>query len=433
MAGPTNIRWRILLLICLGSFVSYTLRANISTAAPFMLEDLGLSEIQWGWVIAAFTASYALFQFPGGIYGDTAGPKRAMITIAVWWGVLTLATALVPSQAIASTTMILACLVLVRFLSGISHAPIFPVQNVSIMHWFPVGNWALPHGLSSTGLTLGVAVTTPILAWMLVEIGWRYAFIVLSPLAFIVALLWWWYGTDDPSEHPAVNDDELNLIRGTGVDNNDDEEQQLPWYEVLKNRNILLLTISYLCMNMVFYEVFSWFFYYLVTIRGFDVQDASYLTSTQWVFGAIGAAAGGWICDRLCRRFGLRWGFRLLPMIGMILSGTCLLAGAYSTNTHLAMVLFILCFLFNQLTEGAFWGTSIAIGGDQAGAASGVMNTGANISGTIGALLVPLSADVLGWSFAIATGSFFALLGAFLWLLIEPDKPLSSQGTPANE
>lgn len=424
MVRPTNIRWRILFLLCLGSFVSYTLRANISTAAPFMLEDLGLSEIQWGWVLAAFTTGYALFQFPGGIYGDSAGPRKALTTIAVLWGVLTLVTALVPGQQMGSTTLVLLCLVSVRFLVGIAHAPIFPVQNVSIMRWFPVGNWALPHGLSSTGLTLGVAVTTPILAWMLTEIGWRYAFVVLSPLAFLVAGLWWWYSKDNPAEHAAVNQEELALIRGEARDINPEDVPQLPWYEVLKNRNILLLTISYLCMNMVFYEVFSWFFYYLVNIRGFAVQEAGYLTSTQWICGAVGAAAGGWICDSLCKRFGLRWGFRLLPITGMLLSAMFIFAGAVIADPYIAMLMFILCFLFNQLTEGAFWATSIAIGGDQAGAAGGVMNTGANISGTIGALLVPFSAELFGWSFAIATGGFFAILGASLWFFIRPDEPM---------
>lgn len=424
MTTPSNIRWRILFLLCLGSFVSYTLRANISTATPFMLEDLELSEIQWGWVLAAFTTGYALFQFPGGIYGDITGPKKAFATVAVLWGVFTLATALVPGREMGTTTTILVSLIAVRFIVGAVHAPIFPVQNVSIMRWFPVGSWALPHGLSSTGLTLGVALTTPILAWMLTEIGWRYAFVALSPLAFIVAGLWWWYSKDNPHEHVAVNQEEIALIQGNLQTASAKEVAQLPWYAMLKNRNILLLTLSYLCMNMVFYEVFSWFFYYLVTVRGFGAQEASYLTSTQWICGAAGAAAGGWICDRLCKKFGLRWGFRLLPITGMLLSAMFIFAGAIITDPYIAMLMFILCFLFNQLTEGAFWATSIAIGGDQAGAAGGIMNTGASISGTIGALLVPFSAEFFGWSFAIATGGFFSIIGAVLWLFIRPDQPM---------
>ena len=38
------------------------------------------------------------------------------------------------------------------------------------------------------------------------------------------------------------------------------------------------------------------------TIRGLDEQTAGWVTSTQWIAGGAGAALGGWVCDRLCRR-----------------------------------------------------------------------------------------------------------------------------------
>ena len=93
---PTLIRWRILAILALASFVSYVLRTNLSFAAPEIMQDLGLSEIEWGWVLAAFTAGYALFQIPGGVLGDRFGPRRILTLIAVTWAVLTLATCLVP-------------------------------------------------------------------------------------------------------------------------------------------------------------------------------------------------------------------------------------------------------------------------------------------------------------------------------------------------
>ena len=79
---PTAVRWKILIILALASFISYVLRTNFSFAAPEMMEDLGLSEIQWGWVLAAFTAGYAIFQFPGGILGDRFGPRRVLTVIA---------------------------------------------------------------------------------------------------------------------------------------------------------------------------------------------------------------------------------------------------------------------------------------------------------------------------------------------------------------
>ena len=116
---PTNIRWRIFLILALASFVSYVLRSNISIAAPEMMKDLNLNEIQWGWILAAFTAGYAIFQFPGGIFGDKAGARKALTIIAVLWGVLMVLTAAIPGPDMASAGVVIGSLMFVRFLVSV--------------------------------------------------------------------------------------------------------------------------------------------------------------------------------------------------------------------------------------------------------------------------------------------------------------------------
>jgi ACS family glucarate transporter-like MFS transporter len=320
--------------------------------------------------------------------------------------------------------MIIGSLILVRFLVGAVHAPIYPVMNVAVMKWFPVGGWALPLGLTSTGLTLGVAASTPVLAWMITAFGWRMSFIYLAPLGVLAAALWWWYARDNPAEHPSVNEQEVELIMAGRSDSgeNSGSGEKGHWLQVLKNRDVLLLTLSYSCMNFVYYIVFSWFFYYLVEVRGFSLTDAGFITSAQWIAGAAGGAIGGWLCDRMCRKFGLRWGCRWPVILGMVVSAVLLLAGAFHPSPAIAITMLVMCFFFNQLNEGPYWATSVAVGGKQAGTAGGVMNTGANAMGVINALLVPWFALVLGWTFAISSGAIFALVGAGLMLLVRADR-----------
>ncbi|MDT8321991.1 MAG: MFS transporter [Xanthomonadales bacterium] len=425
----SRVRWRILAIIVLASFISYVLRYNTSTAAPAMIGDLGLTEIQFGYVLAAFAAGYAIFQFPGGILGDRFGPRKMLTVIAVLWALLTALTSLVPSAETASTAVVVISLMVVRFLVGASHAPIFPVVNTSVVRWFPVGGWALPHGLSSTGLTLGVAASAPLLAWMITEVGWRAAFLLLAPLGLLVAAVWWWYARDNPAQHAAANEAEIELIQdGCELDlHSGDKGGRADWLRVLKNRDVLLLTLSYTSMNYVFYIVFNWFFYYLVEIRQYSITEAGFVTAAQWVAGAAGAAVGGWLCDRMCKRVGLRWGCRWPIVIGMSASGLLLLGGALHPSPQVAVTALAFCFFFNQLNEGPYWATSIAVGGKHAGAAAGVMNTGANIMGIVNALLVPALAHLLGWVFAIASGAFFALLGIVFILLVRADRPVDSQ------
>jgi len=424
---PTSVRWRILALLIALSFVSYLLRGNLSIAAPSMRADLHLSEIQWGWVMSAFPLGYALFQFPGGVLGGRFGPRKTLALISAAWAVLIVITSLVPGADVASSTMILGSLMVVQFLVGAVHAPIFPVVGASIGRWFPVGGWGFPNGLTSSGLTFGLAATASALPWLMSMVGWRLSFVILAPFGFAAATLWWWYARDVPAQHKSTNAAEVALITAgrSAAEIAAAAEvvagAQPAWLRVLKNRDLVLVTLSYSCMNFVFYVVFSWGFYYLVTVRGFAEQEAGFLTSAQWLCAGVGAALGGWSCDNLCGRIGLRLGCRWPIVFSMLVSGALLLGVAFHPNAYAAAVMLGLCFFFNQTTEGPYWATSTAVGGRHAGAAGGLMNTGANLMGFINAVLLALVADKFGWTAAIAIGAGFATVGAGLILLVRAD------------
>ena len=389
-----------------------------------MMHDLGMNEIQLGMVFSAFAAGYAIFQFPGGIFGDRFGPRFAITAIAIAWGLLTIVTAAIPGTDVLSVGAIVATLMITRFLVGAVHAPFFPVTiGGTIASWFPVRQWGLSNGLTSTGLTLGAAATAPIVVWLMSSYGWRGALLITAPTAFVVAAIFRWFVTDDPKDHPLITPKELGLIASDRPPEGEVPETGA-WKLALRNRNVLLITASYFCMNYVFYLFFSWFFFYLVDVKNFSATDAGILTAAQWVFGAVGATAGGLLCDFLVRRLGLRLGPRWLVMTGLILSGIFLYVGAVSDSVTITVVMLCISFACNQLTEAPIWVATMAVSGRHAPIATGILNTGANIPGVLGGVMVPLTAGLLGWPAAMATGSIFAIFGALLWLFIRADEPM---------
>ena len=404
----------------LASFVAYVLRLSVSVAGPAMAVELGLSQVQLGTVLAAFAWGYALFQIPGGVFGDIVGPRRALALVMAAWGVVNLCTGLLPRAAGVAPGTILAALIALRFMMGVVQAPLFPVMaGGAIANWFPSDGRALPNGLSSTGLTLGAASAGPLIAWLAEVFGWRLAFVMTAPAAVATAWLWWWYARDRPAEHPAVGPAEAQWIaRG----------QAAPvagaggWTVVLRNRHVWLLAISYFCMNYVFYIFFNWFVVYLVDVRGFGIVASGFLAAVPWLVGAACATIGGLWCDRLAGRIGLRWGCRVPCLVGLVLAAVLLLVGARAGNPYVAVGLLALCFGCTQLTEGAYWSATAAVAGPRAASASGVLNTGGNLVGGVGALLVPVVARSFGWVVALGTGSAFALVGAALWLWIRADE-----------
>lgn len=421
---PTNVRWRVFILIAAASFVAYVMRTTMSVGAPAMIEDLGISKLQFGWITSAFLWSYAALQFPGGIFGDKAGPRKALAIIAVLWGVGLALTAIVPGKAVASAGTIVAMMIGVRFLNGIFHAPVFPVINVSISRWFPVGAWGLPAGLSSSGLTLGSAVASYPLALMISEYGWRASFLIVAPLGLLLSGLWWWYTRDDPQEHTATNAAEVELITSDRPPPVLSPINPPGWVRVLKNRNIVLLTASYACSNYVFYSVMSYFFLYLVEARQFTDLEAGAFNGQIWLLAAAGAAIGGWLCDHLCRKLGLRWGYRWPIIIGQSGCALLFIVGAYYSGPIVAVAILSLAFCFQQMTEGAYWSSSISIGNQLAGTAGGIMNTGANAMGAVHAVLFVWLAESYSWAFAMASNAVVTLLALVLMLLVRTEEAI---------
>ena len=422
-AGPASyVRWRIVALLALASFVAYLLRQNMSVAGQQMMTDLGLTQVQLGIVLAAFAWGYAIFQLPGGIFGQWLGGRRGIALIAVLWGVLNMLVGLVPVAA--SPVVIIASLGALRFLMGAAQAPFFPIMSgLTIARWFPVTGWALPNGVTNAGLTFGSAATGPVIAWLTVVVGWRGSFVLTGPLAFAVAALWWWYSRDRPEQHRSVTQRELAHINAGRPDTADGTREPFDWRRVLANRDVLLITLSYFFSNYLFYFFFNWLYIYLVDVRKFTLLAGGVFAAAPWIAGAAGAVAGGAFCDRLSRLYGTIWGCRLVSMIGLVLAGAFVLAAGAAASPYVAVVLLALCLASQQFTDSAAWAATALVGGRQASAACGVLNTGGNVVGGIGALLVPITARELGWPAALGTAALCALLGAVVWIWIRAAPP----------
>jgi MFS transporter, ACS family, glucarate transporter len=411
------VRFRILAVLIALSFINYLLRNNISVAIPSIREEFGFTTAEIGWILGSFNLTYTLFQIPGGIFGETIGHRRALAVIAITWGVLTFLSGFAPSLMAASATGAMVSLIVVRLLMGIANAPIFPIMTGTIARWFPTGSWAFPNSLTSAGLTLGQAAIGPVVTLLIIHFGWRMSFYALAPLGFLVGAWWYWYGRDRPAEHRAITPEEVALISH----GRDPAATETPppgsWREVLTRRDVLLLAASYFCSNFVFYIFAQWLFIYLVEERGFSLLESGFLYVLPFATGAAMSAIGGFVCDRLCHRYGGLLGCRWPAMTALVLVAVFLLAGIHAVNPYVAVGLLSLCFGFQQFTEGPFASAATYLGGPHASTAYGVINTGANAAGLL-APVIGLLVDQVGWLVTLSSGSVFALISAGLWLSI---------------
>jgi ACS family glucarate transporter-like MFS transporter len=414
-AAIPRIRWRIFSFLFGFGFLAYVQQKTITVAAEPMMPALGLSQVQIGYIEEAFVLGYAIFQMPGGIFGQRIGARLTFIIIGIGAFLATLATPIVPG--FVSGHGLFLALIGVQLLLGLSQGAIFPVSAGVFEAWFPSKRWALVQGLQTMGLGFGAALTPPLIVNLMLRLGWQRALVWASLPAVVLIALWAWYGRNSPREHPSISAQELDEIGShPKVDANIGVRQLLA---VIGNRNVLLLFISYMSMNYTFYLLSNWVFLYLVQERHFSALESSWLAAAPPLAAALGAGIGGVVTSALALRFGNRWGYRLVPLTAMTSAAALLMLAVNTSNAYFAVAALALCFGAVELTEGSFWGAGMTVGRGDTMAVCGFMNTGGNLGGIIGIPIIAYFSGQHAWHTAFLIGIGFALASAVAWLGIE--------------
>ena len=124
-----------------------------------------------GWVFAAFSLGYALFQTPSGILADRLGPRRVLTAVVCFWSFFTAMTAMARN---------LASMLAVRFLFGAGEAGAFPGMARAIYSWLPMSERGLAQGINFSASRLGAAFAMPGVSWLVLRFGWRTSFVLLG-------------------------------------------------------------------------------------------------------------------------------------------------------------------------------------------------------------------------------------------------------------
>lgn len=414
-----RVRWSIFTLLLLFAMVAYVQRTAISVAAEPMMPELGLSQVQIGWLETAFLITYTVFQFPGGLLGQAMGARRMLTACGLLSVLAAIAFPLLPSATRGAP--LFALLLLAQLALGAGQAPLFAMVSGTLERWFPSRQWALTQGLSTSGVGLGGAIAPVLIASLMVVGGWRQAMLIAAAPGAILVAFWWHCGRDTPAEHPAVTSRELSEL-----DTPPHRAAEKPdWRHgtgLLLNPHIAGLTIAYLGMNVVFYLITFWSFLYLVQARHFTLLEGGFAASVPPLAGAVGAALGGFAGTFFYSRIGPKWGLRIVPLIALPAAALLLLVGVQAASAVSALLALALAFGLVEMTEGSFWAASMQIGSANAVAAGGILNTGGNLGGIVATPLVAAMSGGGNWTGPFILGSVCALGSALLWLAIDPSR-----------
>lgn len=402
--------WSIVLMLSATATASYICRVNVSTAAPLLMSEFHLDQVAMGRVFSAFLLGYALFQIPAGMLADRLGAKKLLAVSAWLWIGFTVVQVMVgwgPFQGLAASAFI--AFLAIRFLLGISESPTFPGSAQGVSRWVPPPLQGRANGMVIAAVGLGSAIAPPLVSNIMVHWGWRPAILASAIPALLIAFIWLWI------KQPAVVNFQSSLPAGKAFAGNKEKLSHLA------NPGFILLTISYSLQGYVGYIFVSWFYVYLVQERHFGLLSGAWMSSLPWILSILSIPLGGLMSDRLAAgRLGQVWGRRLVPIVGMGLSGVMISIGAHTSSAVMAAISLAFATALVLCVEGPFWATMMSIAGRQSGTAGGIMNMGSNIGGFISPALTPLIAVYIGWENALHVAAVLSVTAALLWLGIKP-------------
>lgn len=407
------LRWRIILLVTLGTILNYLARSTLSVAAPTLKTEFSMDTEQYSWVVLAFQATYTIMQTVAGGILDALGTRLGFFLFAVGWALSNMA------HAFATGVWSLAFF---RAALGATEAAAIPAGAKTVSEWFPPKEKPLATSLFQMGTSVGNMIAPPLVAFCILFWGWESGFIITGALSLIWAFLWYW-GYRTPAEHPKLTDAERAHIEAGRAT---DEVQGKPATrtQVLKSRSFWAIATPRFLAEPA-WQTFNFFIpLYLVAAWKLDLKAIALWAWLPFLAADFGSLAAGLLPGWLQKR-----GSSLLASrkITMTIGALCMIGPAcigLAGSPELAIALFCIGGFAHQMLNGAL----ITLCADvfdtkTVGTASGMAGTIAWTGGMLFTFLIGKSADAYGYDPLFVALAALDLVGAIvLWGLLRQEK-----------
>lgn len=309
-------RWFLLGLFVLSSAINYLDRQALSVLAPLVRTEFGLSYSDYGWIVAAFSITYAVAAPFAGLVIDRMGLNRGISLAVGIWSLAAIATGF---------TRGLGGMVACRALLGAAEAGGIPAAGKAIHLYLLPAERALGNGINQAGVSLGLMLATPAAAWLALRYDWRTAFIGIGTLGLVWIPLWNWAA----ARHPGAGGKPAPLAAGA----------------ILRDRRIWIFMAAN-ALSMSVYSVWTNFttLYLTGPLRLTFAQAAGY----SWIpplAALLGGFSGGWLSWRFiqrgvmpaeARRRACLWA----ALLSLAAAGLPALAGAAPATLGISLALF---------------------------------------------------------------------------------------------
>lgn len=416
-AHKTHFRWVIVALLFFATTVNYFDRFLIGILAPFLEEEIGWTEMEYGYIVSSFQFAYAVGTLLAGYIIDRMGTRWGFAIAVALWSIASMLHAAARSWI---------GFALARIGLGLSEAGNFPAAIKTVAEWFPKKERAFATGLFNGGSNVG-AILAPILIPLIIATfgSWKWVFILSGFLGFFWLIFWLLlYGT--PGQSRYANKEEVDYIRDGELES---DGLRIRWSALLKHRQTWAVIFGKLFADPVWYFYLFWGAKFLNARFGVDLKELALPLVTIYVVADLGGIAGGAVSSFLLHRGNTVNYSRKITMLGSALLVLPVMTVPYFSSIYISVGLIALAAAAHcSWSANIFTVASDLFPKKVVASVTGIATT----AGTLGGMLMALVVGYLlnesgteGYQTAFAIASFGYLIGiAIMHKLVPGMQPI---------
>jgi len=281
-------RWTICALLFCATTINYIDRQVLGILAPDLRKSIGWNDIDYGYIVTAFQAAYALGMVVVGRLMDRLGTKVGYSVAITVWSLAAMAHALARSVigfAIA------------RFSLGLGESGNFPAAIKTVAEWFPKKERALATGIFNAGSNVGAVAAPLAVPWITLTYGWQMAFVATGAIGFLW-IVFWVVLYEKPEQQKRLKAEELAYIQSDPPD----PPVRIPWLSLLKHKQVWAFAIAKFMTDPVWWFYLYWVPSFLNKSYGLTLDRIGPPLIIIYVMADVGSIGGGWLSSFLIKR-----------------------------------------------------------------------------------------------------------------------------------
>ena len=281
-------RWVICALLFFATTVNYVDRSVMGVLAPLLRDEIGWTDQEYGIISSAFTLAYAIGFLFAGWFIDRIGSR---LGYSLYLGVWSIAAA---AHALARSAFGFG---LARFGLGIGESGNFPAAIKTVAEWFPQKERALATGIFNAGSNVGAILAPLLVPWLALNWGWQSAFLITG-LAGMIWIVFWWPTYRRPAEHPRLSKTELAHIESDPPD----PPAKIPWLRLIPLRQTWAFASGKFLTDAIWWFYLFWFPLFMYDRFGVSLSTIGLPMVTVYLLADVGSVTGGWLSGFLLKR-----------------------------------------------------------------------------------------------------------------------------------